>query len=63
MSSPRGRSFRDQLVPLGPLDPASMSQTFQGIEPVNLVKTPIGASLEQVANDLAGVAGPKVVVG
>jgi hypothetical protein len=39
-----------------------MAATIQGIEPVNLVRTPIGASLEQVANDLAGVEGPKVVV-
>jgi hypothetical protein len=39
-----------------------MAATIQAIEPVNLVKTPIGASLEQVANDLAGVGGPKIVV-
>jgi hypothetical protein len=51
-----------QIVPVQPLDPAAMSATIQGIEPVNLVRTPIGASLEQVANDLAGVEGPKVVV-
>ena len=57
-----GSCDTSQLVPLGPLDPASMSQTIQAIEPVNLVKTPIGASLEQVANDLAGVTGPKIVV-
>jgi len=51
-----------QIVPVQPLDPAAMAATIQGIEPVNLVRTPIGASLEQVANDLAGVEGPKVVV-
>ncbi|HQY31966.1 MAG TPA: VWA domain-containing protein, partial [Thermomicrobiales bacterium] len=50
------------LVPLGPLDPAAMSQTIQSIEPVNLVRTPIGKSLEMVASDLAGVTGPKVVI-
>lgn len=51
-----------QLVPLGPLDPLAMSQTIQAIEPVNLVRTPIGEALKQVANDLAGVSGPKVVI-
>jgi hypothetical protein len=51
-----------QIVPVQPLDPASMAATIQSLEPVNLVKTPIGASLEQVANDLAGVTGPKIVV-
>jgi hypothetical protein len=50
------------LVPVQPLDPAAMAATIQGIEPVNLVKTPLGASLEQVANDLANVDGPKIVI-
>jgi hypothetical protein len=39
-----------------------MAGVINQIEPVNLVKTPLGASLEQVANDLAGVEGPKIVV-
>jgi hypothetical protein len=50
------------VIPVQPLDPATVAATIQGIEPVNLVRTPIGASLEQVANDLAGVDGPKIVV-
>jgi hypothetical protein len=50
------------LVPPSPLDPDAMAATIQAIEPVNLVKTPLGASLERVADDLAGVDGPKVVV-
>lgn len=50
------------LVPVQPLDPQTMADTIRAIEPVNLVRTPIGASLEQVANDLAGVSGPKIVV-
>jgi hypothetical protein len=50
------------LVPVQPLDPATMAGTIQAIEPVNLVKTPLGASLDQVAKDLAGVEGPKIVV-
>ncbi|HET7055450.1 MAG TPA: VWA domain-containing protein, partial [Thermomicrobiales bacterium] len=52
----------NQVIPVQPLDPATVAATIQGIEPVNLVRTPIGASLEQVANDLAGVDGPKIVV-
>jgi hypothetical protein len=50
------------LMPPQPLDPATMAGVINQIEPVNLVKTPLGASLEQVANDLAGVEGPKIVV-
>ena len=49
-------------VPLSPLDPSSMASVIQGVQVTNLVKTPIGASLEEVANDLAGVSGPKVVI-
>jgi hypothetical protein len=50
------------LVPVQPLDPDALAGTIQAIEPVNLVKTPLGASLEQVTTDLAGVPGPKIVV-
>jgi hypothetical protein len=50
------------LVPPQPLDPEAMAGQINAIEPVNLVKTPLGASLEQVTNDLAGVSGPKIVV-
>ena len=49
-------------VPLGPLDPAAAAAQIAGIQAVNLVKTPLGASLAAVADDLAGVTGPKIVV-
>jgi hypothetical protein len=49
-------------VPLQPLDPEAMAATIDGIELVNLVNTPLGAALDQVANDLAGADGPKIVV-
>jgi hypothetical protein len=49
-------------IPLQPLDPALASEQIAALQAVNLVRTPIGASLERVAEDLAGVDGPKVVV-
>jgi hypothetical protein len=39
-----------------------MAATIGGIELVNLVNTPLGASLAQVANDLKDAPGPKIVV-
>lgn len=50
------------VVPRGPLDPAAMAQTINGIPVVNLVRTPIGESLRQVAGDLGTGPGPKIVV-
>lgn len=48
--------------PLQPLDPGAMSGLVAGLEAIDGVKTPIGASLEQVASDLAGATGTKIVV-
>jgi hypothetical protein len=50
------------VVPQSPLDPAAMAATIQNLEVVNLVRTPIGASLEAVAQDLGTAPGPKLVV-
>ncbi|KFL37725.1 vWA domain-containing protein [Arenimonas donghaensis] len=50
------------LSPLAPLDRAALAAAVRGIEAKNLAKTPIGASLEAVADDLAGVEGRAVVV-
>ncbi len=50
------------VVPRGPLDPASMTAQINALEVVNLVRTPIGASLEAVAGDLGTEPGPKIVV-
>ena len=50
------------LAPLAPLDRSALAATVRGIEAKNLAKTPIGASLEAVAEDLAGVEGRAVVV-
>ena len=50
------------VVPQAPLDPAAMAATIQDLEVVNLVRTPLGASLEAVAADLGTAPGPKIVV-
>jgi hypothetical protein len=49
-------------LPLQPLDPASVSAQIAGLQVINLVRTPLGFALEQVAGDLAGFDGPKVVI-
>lgn len=49
-------------VPLQPLDPQAMVQTIANLPVVNLVRTPIGASLEMVTEDLRDAPGPKIVV-
>jgi Mg-chelatase subunit ChlD len=49
-------------IPLSPLDPASALSVLDGIQPQNLARTPIGASLKEVANDLQGAEGLKTVV-
>jgi hypothetical protein len=50
------------VVPRQPLDPSAMAETLQDLEVVNLVKTPLGASLAAVADDLGSAPGPKIVV-
>jgi hypothetical protein len=49
-------------APLQPLDPGAMAGLIDGLDAIDGVKTPIGASLQAVAGDLQGVAGPKIVV-
>jgi hypothetical protein len=49
-------------ISLQPLDRQAAVSEIAAIESIDGVKTPIGAALEQVAADLAGVAGPKIVV-
>jgi hypothetical protein len=52
----------DLVVPLGPLDPAAMGATVDALEAVKTVQTPLAAAIAAVADDLAGVDGPRVVV-
>ncbi len=57
------RSCRTDLeIPLAPLDSAAVIKAINAIEPQELSKTPIAASLAKVGEDLAGVSGERVVV-
>lgn len=57
----RRRSCETELaVPLGPLDPEAMAATIKGLR--TRAATPLAAAIEQVADDLAGVTGPRIVV-
>jgi hypothetical protein len=49
-------------APLQPLDPSSMTGLIAGLQAIDGVKTPIGASLDRVAGDLQGAPGMKIVV-
>lgn len=52
----------DLEISLTPLDPASASKTIQGVNAMNLAKTPIADSLAKVESDLNKATGPKVIV-
>ncbi|MGH2534141.1 MAG: vWA domain-containing protein [Thermomicrobiales bacterium] len=49
-------------VPFAPLDPEAVAAQIGAIQAVNLVRTPIGAALEQVATDLADAGEPRIIV-
>ena len=57
-----GACQTDLEVPLSPLRPAEVVPVIRRTEAKNLAKTPIGASLELVADDLAEAVGPKIVI-
>jgi hypothetical protein len=50
------------LAPLAPLDKATMSALVRDLKIVKTTKTPLAATLAEVAADLAGVDGPKIIV-
>jgi hypothetical protein len=52
----------DLDVPVGPLDPAAVGKKIAALVAKNGARTPIGASLEKVSDDLRGVTGEKLVV-
>jgi len=52
----------DLEIPIAPLVPASAASLIGGIQAMNLARTPIGASLGLVRQDLGAVQGPIVVV-
>jgi hypothetical protein len=49
-------------VPVSPLNPAAVGQRIAALNAKNGAKTPIGASLAKVADDLKSVQGEKLVV-
>jgi hypothetical protein len=57
-----GSCRTDLEIAVSPLEPAAAAARISGIQALNLSKTPIGASLALVREDLAGVEGPIVVV-
>ena len=52
----------DLDIPLGPLNAATVGAKIQALEAKNNAKTPIGASLEKVIDDLASVKGERLVI-
>src|SRR5690606_24172533 len=52
----------DLEIPLAPLDPAQASRVIQGIQAMNLARTPIADSLAAVERDLEGASGRVAVV-
>jgi Mg-chelatase subunit ChlD len=58
----RPRCASELAVPLGSLDPPSMIATILERRIPRRAPTPLAAAIEQVADDLAGAAGRRVVV-
>ena len=52
----------DLDIPVAPLNPAAVGQRIAALVAKNGAKTPIGASLEKVADDLKSVTGEKLIV-
>jgi hypothetical protein len=57
-----GRCESELLMPLGPLDAPSMIDAIREREVPRRAATPLAAAIEEVADDLAGASGPRVVV-
>ncbi len=57
-----GSCRTDLEVPLAPLDKAAFLSMVEGIQAINLARTPIAASLSAVASDLADAEGRRLVI-
>ncbi|MGD2131780.1 MAG: VWA domain-containing protein [Maricaulaceae bacterium] len=57
-----GSCRTDLELPLGPLDPAAASTAINGVEAMNLARTPLGASIDLAASDLAHVEGKRLLI-
>ncbi|HWL69377.1 MAG TPA: VWA domain-containing protein, partial [Geminicoccus sp.] len=58
----RGSCRSDLALPLAPLDRSAMVAAVQGLTATDGARTPIAASLEAAAQDLAAAQGPRTVV-
>jgi len=52
----------DLEIPLSPLDPAVAARTIDGIQAMNLARTPIADSLAAVAGDMKSVKGQVAII-
>ena len=52
----------DLEIPLGPLEPSAANGVINGVNAMNLAKTPIGRSIELAASDLDGVSGQRILI-
>lgn len=52
----------DLEIPLGPLNPSAATAAIDGINAMNLARTPIADSIRRVPADLEGVTGQRVLV-
>lgn len=50
------------LLPIGPVDPTQATVALDTVKAVNGARTPIGASLEAAAQDLAGRSGRQTII-
>lgn len=57
-----GSCESELLIPLSPLDYDGMSSIVEGVEAINLAKTPIADSLAKVTSDLGQVIGSQTVI-
>ncbi|MBX3030829.1 MAG: VWA domain-containing protein [Chloroflexi bacterium] len=49
-------------IPLGPLDPEAMASHIESLRVLRSVRTPLAAAISAVADDLADVTGPRIVI-
>ena len=52
----------DLEIPLGPLDPSAAAAAIDGINAMNLARTPIADSIRRVPSDLEGITGQRVLI-
>lgn len=57
-----GSCRTDLEIPLAPLDPTRAAAVIDGIDAMNLAKTPLGRSIALAADDLDGVNGQRVLI-